>query len=101
MHGMEVMQSGLCNLELGSNEFSGQKSARYQNVALDAGDSSILESEAGESQIQGFNLKKQTNNKEEPLVFSSICKTDSRNKGAQRCHCCKKKHFYCSVNTRA
>lgn len=51
MHGMEVMQSGLNNLELGSNEFSGQKSARYQKVALDAGDSSILESEAGGSQI--------------------------------------------------
>lgn len=53
MHRMEVMQSGLNNLELGSNEFSGQKSARYQKVALDAGDSSILESEAGGSQIQG------------------------------------------------
>lgn len=82
MQGMEVMQSGLCNLELGSNEFSGQKSARYQKVALDAGDSSILESEAGGSQIQGWNFKnKQANNKKEPLIFPVFAKQIPEIKG--------------------
>ena len=70
-----ITRSGVCGLELGPTEFSGQRCAHPLSVwvVLDASDSSTVEAEAGGTQIQGYNLKtKNQAIKKVPFVFEYL-----------------------------